>query len=322
MEGRLRRRARSRVPGSYRRGAGEGRRAGGGGGHLPALPARGARRRRPRRHRATPRAARRRRAGARGTGAARRRRTRHPASSGPPRPRPSRPALAARRHAASRAGGDSEHPGPRPAGDSGWNRYNITAVASSVAVVLLGTAALFAAKADSDESDVNRLVQYRDPNTGAPLRYSAVADQYEQAMADGPDHDRNAKIALVGVGGGRGGVDTFFILDAKGGVTPAVAIAPGRTRRRRHGRPAVALLRMALLLAACRRPPAASRPTSLRARSRAPTTASARPVTPAAATASATATTVRPRATSRRRSTRRKTPPRTPQRRRQRRRCP
>ena len=92
--------------------------------------------------------------------------------------------------------------------------------------MLLGTAALFAARANSDESDVNRLVLYRDPNTGAPLRYSCVATQYQQSTADGPDHDRAAKIALAASAVVAAVSITFFILDAKLGVTPAVAIAP------------------------------------------------------------------------------------------------
>ena len=93
----------------------------------------------------------------------------------PPTPAIAPPSPPAARRGPRPGPADAEHPGgPAQPEDSGWNRYNITAVASaSVAVVLLGTAALFAAKANSDESDVNRLVVYRDPNTGAPLRYSA-----------------------------------------------------------------------------------------------------------------------------------------------------
>ena len=111
--------------------------------------------------------------------------------------------------------------------DSGWNRYNITAVATaSAAVLLLGAAALFAAEADSDEGDVNRLINYRDQTTGDPLKYSAVAGQYEQAMADGPRHDRYAKIALAASAVAAAASVTFFVLDAKLGVEPAVAVAP------------------------------------------------------------------------------------------------
>jgi hypothetical protein len=124
---------------------------------------------------------------------------------------------------------DSERPTPAAPPDSGWNRYNITAVtASGVAVVLLGAAALFAAQAESAKSDVNRLYNYRDPATQAPLRYSAVANQYEQAMDDGPRNDRNAKIALIGSAAAAAVAATFFILDAKvgGGAEPSVAVAP------------------------------------------------------------------------------------------------
>jgi hypothetical protein len=126
--------------------------------------------------------------------------------------------------------GDDERPRRpgRPAQeDSGWNGYNITAVASTgAAVLLLGAAALFAAQASSDQDDINRLLTYRDQNTGAPLRYSEVADQYERALADGPRHARNAKIAFVGSLVAAAVAATFFVLDAKLGATPTVAIAP------------------------------------------------------------------------------------------------
>jgi hypothetical protein len=111
--------------------------------------------------------------------------------------------------------------------DSGWNRYNITAVATAgVAVILLGTAAVFAAQASSNESDVDRLLRYRDQQTGAPLRYSDVANQYQQAMTDGPHNERNAKIALAASAVVAAVSATFFVLDARLGATPAVAIAP------------------------------------------------------------------------------------------------
>jgi len=125
--------------------------------------------------------------------------------------------------------GDAERPAKPAQEDSGWNRYNITAVATaSAAVVLLGVAALYAAQASSDQEDVNRLFNFRDPDTQAPLRYSAIAGQYEQAVADGPRHERNAKIALIGSAATAAVAVTFFILDAKvgGGAAPTVAVAP------------------------------------------------------------------------------------------------
>jgi hypothetical protein len=136
----------------------------------------------------------------------------------PPPPRASAPAAPI---------GDAERPSQPQTEDSGWNRYNITAVATaSAAVLLLGTAALFATKAASDESDVNRLLNYRDQNTGAPLQYSTVAAQYQQAMADGPRHDRYAKIALAASAAVAAVSVTFFVLDAKHEAAPAVAVAP------------------------------------------------------------------------------------------------
>jgi hypothetical protein len=119
---------------------------------------------------------------------------------------------------------DAEHPVKE---DSGWNRYNITAVASTgVAVVALGVAALFAAKASSDEGDINRLLGYRDQDTGAPLKYSVIADQYTQAMADGPRHARDAKIALVASAVAAAVATTLFMVDAKLHAEAAVSLGP------------------------------------------------------------------------------------------------
>ena len=98
-------------------------------------------------------------------------------------------------------------------------------IASGAAVLLLGTAGFYAASAASASDDVNRLVSYRS-ETGTPLTYSAVAAQYEQAMADGERHDRNAKIALIAAGGAAAVAAVFFVLDAKLGGEPAVAVAP------------------------------------------------------------------------------------------------
>jgi hypothetical protein len=144
---------------------------------------------------------------------------------------PPTPSLAPPRERTARVpmpAADAERPAGRTAPpDSGWNRYNVTAVASaSAAVLLLGAAGLFAAQANSAEDDLNRLVDYRDQDTGAPARYSAIANQYEQAMADGPDNERNAKIAFIGSAVAAAVSATFFVLDAKFGAQPAIAVAP------------------------------------------------------------------------------------------------
>ena len=59
---------------------------------------------------------------------------------------------------------DAERPAGKEQEDSGWNRYNATAViASGVTLALLGTAAFYGAEASSKEGDINRLVTYRFP---------------------------------------------------------------------------------------------------------------------------------------------------------------
>lgn len=123
---------------------------------------------------------------------------------------------------------DPDGPAKRDAAsDSGWNRYNRTAViATGAALLLLGTTAFFAAQAGSAKDDVNRLTIYQDERTGAPLRYSSVASQYEQLMDDGRRYDRYAKIALVAAGGAAAVAAVFYVLDAKFGQEPTLAIAP------------------------------------------------------------------------------------------------
>ncbi len=67
---------------------------------------------------------------------------------------------------------DAEHPAGKDQEDSGWNRYNATAViASGVTLALLGTAAFYGAEASSKEGDINRLITFRFP----PPQYSSVA---------------------------------------------------------------------------------------------------------------------------------------------------
>jgi hypothetical protein len=126
---------------------------------------------------------------------------------------------------------DAEHPtGPEPGGasdDSGWNRYNLTAVvATAAAVALLGTAGFFAASAGSHRDDINRLVLFRDPTSGAPLPYSSVAGQYTQDMTDGRRDARVAKIALLGAAASAAVATLFYVFDATLGQKPTVSLAP------------------------------------------------------------------------------------------------
>jgi hypothetical protein len=114
--------------------------------------------------------------------------------------------------------------------DSGWTRYNITAMtATGLTVVLLGTAAFFGAEASSKESDVNRLLTNRDEVTGAPLRYSSVAGQYQSAMTDGRRDAHDARLALVGAAGTAVVAAVFFVLDGVRPPEAKVALAPTST---------------------------------------------------------------------------------------------
>jgi hypothetical protein len=112
--------------------------------------------------------------------------------------------------------------------DSGWNRYNITAwVATAATAALLGTAAFFGASASSKESDVNRLLTFRDQATGAPLEYSPmVAQQYESATADGRRYARDARWALLGAAGTAVVAAVFFVIDETHPAKAAVAVSP------------------------------------------------------------------------------------------------
>jgi hypothetical protein len=112
--------------------------------------------------------------------------------------------------------------------DSGWNRYNITAMVSAgVTVALLGTAAFFGASASSHESDANRLIGYRNP----PPEYASVAAGYTSALKDGHDDAHTARIALIAAAATGAVSIAFFILDGVltpgSGPTAAVAPIPG-----------------------------------------------------------------------------------------------
>ena len=100
--------------------------------------------------------------------------------------------------------------------------------AAGASVLLLGTAAFFAAEAGSHESDVNRLQSFRDQTTGAPVPYSTVARQYESALADGRSDAHDARLALLGAAGAAAVSIVFFVIDAHHTDEPTVAFAPSR----------------------------------------------------------------------------------------------
>jgi hypothetical protein len=143
----------------------------------------------------------------------------------PAAPAPTAPGAAPAPGASPRA--DEELPQSQVQASSGWNRYNMTAlVATAVTVVLLGTAGFFAASAGSDRDDINRLVQFHDPATGAPLAYSSVAAEYTHAMDEGRRDDHDAKVALVGATVTAAVAALFFVFDATLTHQPSVSLAP------------------------------------------------------------------------------------------------
>ena len=145
---------------------------------------------------------------------------------GTPPPNATTTPAAATAPAATVVHADAEHPAGKEDEDSGWNRYNATAViASGVTLALLGTAAFYGAEASSKENDIDRLVMFRFP----PPAYSSVAAAYTSAMSDGRS-DAHAARALLLTAAGTGIVAiVFFILDgvhAPAESQPAPAAPP------------------------------------------------------------------------------------------------
>ena len=135
--------------------------------------------------------------------------------------------------------------------------------------------------------DVNRLVNLPRPTAARRSGIRRSPPSTSRRWRTAPRHDRYAKIALAASAVAAAVSVTFFVLDAKLGVTPAVAIAPdGRASSRRGAVNGVS--RRALLLAvlgAAGRSPAAIHPSNVPARSPARMTASVPPGSAARLTA-------------------------------------
>jgi hypothetical protein len=143
---------------------------------------------------------------------------------GTPPPATPPPPAAAPPVAATPAHVDMEHPeAGKDQEDSGWNRYNATAViASGVTLALLGTAAFYGAEASSRENDINRLVMFRFP----PPQYSSVAATYTSDMADGRSDAHTSRILLLAAAGTAVVAAVFFVLDAVRTPPEAAPAAP------------------------------------------------------------------------------------------------
>ena len=114
----------------------------------------------------------------------------------------------------------------RGAGDdqpSGWTPVNIGAwLATGATVMLLGVAGYYAASAGSQKDDVNLLLRFQDPVTGAPLEYQTVAARYEQAVRNGQHDDRVARDALFAAAGTALVATALFIVDAVRAPDPRI----------------------------------------------------------------------------------------------------
>jgi len=99
--------------------------------------------------------------------------------------------------------------------EHGWTPYNVTAwVATGATVLLLGVSGYYAALSGSDKDDVNLLLRYQNPDTGALLEYQTVAARYESAIRAGQRDEQRAKDALYVAAGAAVVATTFFILDS------------------------------------------------------------------------------------------------------------
>jgi hypothetical protein len=115
---------------------------------------------------------------------------------------------------------------------SGWNVYNATAwISLAATVALLGTAGFYGASAASKKDDVNRLVTYRDPDTGAPIEYQSVAARYQSAVDEGHHDDHMAKVFLLTAAGTAAVATTFFIINGLRESPAGVAVAPDERGR-------------------------------------------------------------------------------------------
>lgn len=142
---------------------------------------------------------------------------------GAPAPSPAPPPAVAAPPAAVAPHADAEKPATATEDDSGWNRYNATAViAAGATLALLGGAAFYGAEASSKESDINRLVTFRYP----PPQYSSVAAEYTSAMNDGRSDAHVARVLLIAAAGTGVVSAVFFVLDALHGPSEPAAPAP------------------------------------------------------------------------------------------------
>jgi tetratricopeptide (TPR) repeat protein len=115
--------------------------------------------------------------------------------------------------------------------ESGGGRWQRTAgwVSVGVAAVALTTGAVLGESARSHEEDIDRLIDYRDPQDMLPTKYQGtVKDDYEDATSDG---DRDEKLAIVAfsiAGVAAVAATVFFLMDPGPAETTDTAKVKGK----------------------------------------------------------------------------------------------
>jgi hypothetical protein len=110
------------------------------------------------------------------------------------------------------------------------SRLNVAAwVGTAVTVALLGVAAFYGASASEKEGDINRLLAYRNDQTGVPVEYATVATTFEEDTRLGRRDNRIAKGLALAAGGTALASAVLFVIDglrgAPDGVTPRLAFS-------------------------------------------------------------------------------------------------
>ena len=124
------------------------------------------------------------------------------------------------------------------------SRLNTAAwIGVGVTTLLLGVAAFFGASAADKSGDANRLLTFRDPDTGRPQEYGVRASQFEEDVRTGRRDDHLATGFAVGAGLTAVASAVLFVLDgptspSKDADLQARAAAGGSHRASGHAVPA------------------------------------------------------------------------------------
>ncbi len=132
------------------------------------------------------------------------------------------------------------------------SRLNTAAwIGVGVTTLLLGVAAFFGASAADKSGDANRLLTFRDPDTGRPQEYGVRASQFEEDVRTGRRDDHLATGFAVGAGLTAVASAVLFVLDgptspSKDADLQARAAAGGSHRASGHAVPAPTASRLGM----------------------------------------------------------------------------